>query len=475
MRSLLTDVTVNARLERDSKRMIDPQKILRTVFGFTDFRAPQGVIIKSILQKKPTLALLPTGQGKSLCYQIPGLALDDLTIVISPLIALMKDQVDALHKKGITAHYINSTLSQLEIKQKYQDLINHHCQFLYVAPERLLTKRFLELMKKHPPVFVAIDEAHCFSTWGHDFRVHYRDIPLFIEQLPKKPRLALFTATASRKVVMDLQNSFNIQSANVFRGNFFRSNLFITTKHFELHSQRFLYLVYLLHRVFVNQAGLIYVTTRKQAEMIYQALCKLDPSQKLAIDYYHAGRTAEEKILIQEKFINNDLKIIIATNAFGMGIDKANIRFVIHFQMPGNLENYVQEIGRAGRDGKFSWCELLFHPSDIEVHQRMQTKKTKKRAQRSLNKMMEYVFKEQCHHQKILSYFEDPQKFTAGCARCEYCAPFSQRFLKFMQTQLQPTKLTKLPTFVAQQQLILEQNNSIKLKDLLGVGLDMLQ
>ncbi|MFH2118467.1 MAG: ATP-dependent DNA helicase RecQ [Candidatus Paceibacterota bacterium] len=454
----------------------NPQQILQTTFGYDDFRSPQGKIIASILEGNCTLALLPTGQGKSLCYQIPGLALSGLTIVISPLIALMKDQVDALHKKGIAAHYINSTLNRAEIAKKYQDLARGRCRFLYVAPERLLTKKFLRLMQARPPEFVAIDEAHCFSTWGHDFRPRYRDIPQFLDQLPTKPKLALFTATASQKVVIDLQHAFTIKPTNIFRGNFFRSNLFITTRNFELHSQRFLYLVYLLHRVFINQAGLIYVTTRKQAEMVFQALVKLDPQHQLAIDYYHAGRTAEEKELIQEKFINDDLKIIIATNAFGMGIDKANIRFVIHFQMPGSLENYVQEIGRAGRDGQFSWCELLFHPSDIEVHQRMQTEKTKKRARASLNKMIGFLFKEQCHHQKILSYFEDHQQFAHGCARCEYCSPFSQRYLKFMQQQLHQTnQSTKLPTFIAQQQLILEQTESLELKDLLGVGLGMLQ
>jgi ATP-dependent DNA helicase RecQ len=428
------------------------------------------------LGDKHTLALLPTGQGKSLCYQIPGLALSGLTIVISPLIALMKDQVDALHRRGIAAHYVNSTLSRAEVAKKYQDVKEGRCQFLYVAPERLLAKHFLTLMQNYPPVFIAVDEAHCFSTWGHDFRPHYRDIPRFISELPTQPKLALFTATASQKVVDDLQQSFAVDRAETFRGSFFRSNLFITTRHFELHSQRFLYLVYLLHRVFVGQSGLIYVTTRKQAEMVHQALTKLDSQGKLTIDYYHAGRTNEEKALIQEKFINDDLKIIIATNAFGMGIDKANIRFVIHFQMPGTLENYVQEIGRAGRDGQFSWCELLFHPTDVEVHQRMQSEKTKQRAQRSLSKMVEYVFKEQCHHQKILSYFQDPGRFTNGCASCEYCSPYSQRFLKFMQKQLrQPSRKNKLPTFVTQQQLILDQNDPNTLADLLGVGLGMLQ
>ncbi|HEX9817805.1 MAG TPA: ATP-dependent DNA helicase RecQ [Patescibacteria group bacterium] len=451
----------------------NPQKILKAVFGYDSFRAPQGEIINSVMSGKRTLALLPTGQGKSLCYQIPGLALTGLTIVISPLIALMKDQVDVLHKKGIAAHYVNSTLSRSEVTKKYQDIEAGRCQFLYVAPERLLTKRFWQLMQDCPPDFIAVDEAHCFSTWGHDFRPHYRDIPRFIDKLPNQPKLALFTATASQKVVEDLQLSFKITPASTFRGSFFRRNLFITTRRFTMHSQRFLYLVYLLQRVFVNQSGLIYVATRKQAEMLYQAILKLDLSQQLTIDYYHAGRTNEEKVVIQEKFINDDLKVVIATNAFGMGIDKANIRFVIHCQMPSSLENYVQEIGRAGRDGQFSWCELLFHPHDVEVHQRMQTDKTRKKARLSLSKMIDYVFKEQCHHQKILSYFDDPLWFETGCARCEYCSPFSQRFLKFMKTKL--SHRANLPTFVAQQQLILDQTEPEHLAELLGVGLGMLQ
>lgn len=456
----------------------DPRVILKNTFGYEEFRAPQGEIIASVLDGHNTLALLPTGQGKSLCYQIPGLALSGLTIVISPLIALMKDQVDALHRRGIAAHYINSTLSRTEIQHKYQDIEKGVCQFVYVAPERLLTKTFLALMKAYPPTFVAVDEAHCFSTWGHDFRPHYRDIPQFLTELPHRPKLALFTATASRAVVEDLQRSFVIQPPHTFRGSFFRKNLFITTRHFTLQSQRFLYLVYLLRHVFPDQSGLIYVATRKQAEMLHQALTKLDFDHRPTLEYYHAGRSTEEKSVLQEKFINDDIKIMIATNAFGMGIDKSNIRFVIHFQTPGSLENYVQEIGRAGRDGQFSWCELLFHPTDIEVHQRMQSEKTAERNQRSLDTMIEFLMSRRCHHQKILSYFQDSYQFTHGCARCERCSPFSQIFLQRLSKHLGQSVEDQTfhpPTFVAQQCFILEQNDLIDPAKLLAVGQGMIQ
>jgi len=453
--------------------MSNPQQVLQTVFGYPSFRKPQGAIIDHILEGKRTLALLPTGQGKSLCFQIPGLVLPGLTVVISPLIALMKDQVDALHKRGIAAHYVNSTLTQAEVKAKYRDIKAGQCKFLYVAPERLLTERFLTLMKNNPPDFIAVDEAHCFSTWGHDFRPHYRDIPTFINQLPKQPKLSLFTATASRQVVEDLKASFIINNSGVFRGSFFRDNLFITISDFTLHSQRFLYLVYLLLHVHRNQSGLIYVATRKQAEMLCQALKRIDFERQLAIDYYHAGRSNEEKMSLQEKFLNDDLKIIIATNAFGMGIDKANIRFVIHFQTPGSLENYVQEIGRAGRDRQFSWCELLFHPADLQVHQQMQAGKDNRRGQRSLNTMVRFLTREQCHHQKILDYFQDPTRFEHGCGRCEYCSPYSQVMLHEIKQTINQRR--ELPTFVAQQQFVLSQNHQPDFAKLIGVGSGMLE
>lgn len=454
--------------------MTESRALLKQYYGYNQFRPPQDEIIASIIEGERVLALLPTGQGKSVCYQIPGLAIGGLTMVISPLIALMKDQVDALHQRGITAHYINSTLSKNEIRAKYEDIRQGRCRFLYVAPERLLVPVFLKLMKIQSPRFIAVDEAHCFSTWGHDFRPHYRDIPKFVAQLPIKPKLALFTATASREVVTDLQKSFNIGVAQTFRGSFFRSNLFITTRNFELRSQRFLYLVYLLQHVHRDQSGLIYVATRKDAELLCQALRRLDFDHRLTLDYYHAGRTNKEKVTIQEKFLNDQVKIVIATNAFGMGIDKANIRFVIHWQMPGSLENYVQEIGRAGRDGQFSWCELLFHDSDLEIHRQLLAGKASRRGKKSLKIMLEYLECEQCHHQKILSYFQDPQHFANGCARCQHCAPYEQVFLHKMKLAMadRPNPI-QVPTFVAQQQYLLDQNRTQNWSKLIGVGLGM--
>lgn len=435
--------------------MTDPRQILQKFFGYDTFREPQESIIRSILADKPTLALLPTGQGKSVCFQIPGLALNGLTIVVSPLIALMKDQVDGLNKKGITAHYINSTLSDREVREKYADIQNGRCQFLYVAPERLLTQQFLSVMKVFPPTFIAVDEAHCFSTWGHDFRPRYRDIPEFLRLLPHPPRLALFTATASKIVAEDLQQSFSVSPKHTFRGSFFRSNLFITTRRFELQSQRFAYLLYRLHHVHSGESGLIYVSTRRQAETLSQTLRRLDVSGKLMVDYYHAGRSSEEKNQLQEQFLKDEIHVMIATNAFGMGIDKANIRFVIHFSLPGSLENYVQEIGRAGRDQRFSWCELLFHPSDIKVHHRM--KKEGEGQQDALSPMVKFMEQTTCHHQKIMSYFQDPMRFPNGCARCEYCSPYSQRFLHEMQLRLPGLRQkTKFSTFSAQKHLILD-------------------
>jgi ATP-dependent DNA helicase RecQ len=409
--------------------------------GITSFRSPQDEIIKSIIGKKITLALLPTGYGKSICYQIPAIYFPKYTLVISPLIALMDDQVFNLRKKDISAIALHS--SQEVDSKTFLDLFHkNHYKLIYISPEKLLNNNYQKLFKDNPPSLIAIDEAHCFSLWGHDFRPEYRRLPKYIFEINPSPAIALFTATASKKVIVDLVGSFNIRKENIFAGDFFRQNLFISIKKFFLKSQKFLYLCYLVFHKYKNKNGLIYCITRKEVEILYKALKKYDFFKKLKLEFFHAGRDKKEKQIILEKFIKNEIKLLITTNAFGMGVDKSNINFVVHFQIPSCLENYVQEIGRAGRDRKLSFCELLAHSNDFEVHKNFNSKKS------AIKKMSDYIEKNSCHHKKILSFFGQPMKYSFNCQSCNYCSPSSEIFFKKFNS------IQKSNTFINQQKII---------------------
>ena len=390
------------------------------------------------------MALLPTGYGKSLCFQIPAICLPGYTLVISPLIALMEDQVFHLREKNISAIGLHSA-NKLNKKTFLNLFAKQHYKFIYISPEKLLSPFFRKLFQKNPPRFIAVDEAHCFSLWGHNFRPEYRKLPSYFSSIYPTPHLALFTATASSEVVKDIASNFDINKNNIYAGSFFRKNLFLSLKKFHLKSQRFLYICYLVFHKYKNQNGIIYCITRKEVEVLAQAIEKHDFHKQLKLAFFHAGRSQKEKEVIQKKFIDNKIQLLITTNAFGMGIDKSNIRFVIHAQMPSCMEHYVQEIGRAGRDRKQSFCELLIHPTDITVHENLSNNPS------ALKKITAFSKSKKCHHKKILWLFGEKVSDDSRCNACEYCSPSKDIFISKMNSK---NKINSSQTFIKQQKII---------------------
>ncbi|MBU0576264.1 ATP-dependent DNA helicase [Patescibacteria group bacterium] len=396
---------------------------LQKYFGFDNFRSGQLDIINSILAKKDTLAILPTGGGKSLCFQIPGLMLAGTTLVISPLISLMKDQVDTLLKKNIAAAYINSSLDLKEIKDRLYQLSQQKYKFIYLAPERLLTAQFIKVCKQIKIPLIAIDEAHCISMWGHDFRPEYTQINQLINQLPIRPTITAFTATATLIVRQDIVDSLKLSQPQIFLNSFRRDNLsFHATTCLDNFSQELA--LFIILKKHYHQPGIIYTTTQKKAEYV-AALITHYWGETFPIKAYHAGLDNNSRATIQEQFLCNKLQVITATNAFGMGVDKPNVRWVIHYQLPGNLENYYQEAGRAGRDRQRADCYLLFNYADIEIqkmfiNQSHPDKNDLLRASQvnQLRQMAGYAQSQICRQQFILNYFDEK---TNGCEQCDVC------------------------------------------------------
>ena len=337
---------------------IELEKLLFETFGYTTFRDPQKEIIKSILQKNDVLAILPTGAGKSICYQLPSLLFDGLTIVISPLISLMQDQVDQIKDK-IPSAYLNSFQTYNEQQAVSYKVLNGKIKLLYVSPEKFITPNFLELLKKIKVSLLAIDEAHCISQWGHDFRPSYLKISQVFEQIPRCP-VAAFTATATPEVRADIIQKLNLQSPKIFIKGFFRPNIYIEVIKIKNRLEK----VYDLLES-VKGSKIIYCPSRKDTEELNEKLV----TKNFSSLPYHAGMTKDERKTIQEFFINNKSEIIVATNAFGMGINKPDIRAVIHFGMPGSIESYYQEIGRAGRDNFKAFAYLIYSNSDRKIHE----------------------------------------------------------------------------------------------------------
>ena len=395
---------------------IKPLDILQKYYGYTSFRKGQENIIKSIINKEDVLAIMPTGGGKSICYQVPALCLDGMTIVISPLISLMKDQVDALKTMGVKALLINSSLSNSEYSKVLEEIDNDECKIIYIAPERLDNLEFVNIIRGKNISQVAIDEAHCVSQWGHDFRVSYKKIPHFINRLQKRPIVTAFTATASNEVREDIINILNLHSPAVYITGFDRENLSINIV--KSSSKNKYILDYIENHK--NESGIIYASTRKEVENIYEGLLK----RNYSVAKYHAGLSNDARHEYQEKFINDDIKIMVATNAFGMGIDKPNIRWVLHYNMPQSIENYYQEIGRAGRDGEDSECVLLFSPGDIHTQKYLvevgiENPERKRVQYKKLQQMVDLVYSNTCYRKSILNYFGE--HFLEECNNCSNC------------------------------------------------------
>ncbi|NUM37127.1 MAG: DNA helicase RecQ [Candidatus Brocadiae bacterium] len=390
-------------------------EILNKYFGYKNFLPLQEDIIKSVLQGKDTFVLMPTGGGKSLCYQLPALVLPGITLVISPLISLMKDQVDSLLANGIAAGCMNSSMTSEEIREVVRRARTGQLKILYLAPERATLPGFLELLDKLSLSLVAIDEAHCISEWGHDFRPEYRQVHIFKEKYPNVPMIAL-TATAIEEVRQDIVKYLGMQSPLRFQSSFDRKNLeYRIAPKQNTYSQIMQYLSQ--HR---QDSGIIYCMSRKSTESLAEKL-RQDGFRTLA---YHAGMEAQERNETQERFIKDDVEIIVATIAFGMGIDKPNVRYVLHYDLPKNIESYYQETGRAGRDGLPSECILFFSYADkakIEYFiEQKESPEEKQIAAQKLRYIIEFCQSSLCRRKFILRYFGENYP-SPNCGRCDNC------------------------------------------------------
>ncbi|HVF57029.1 MAG TPA: RecQ family ATP-dependent DNA helicase [Pyrinomonadaceae bacterium] len=336
----------------------EAQVALRKYFGFEDFREGQREVIDAILEGHDTVVVMPTGGGKSLCYQLPALMKDGVTVVVSPLIALMKDQVDALHARGLPATFINSSVDFEEQKARIQALNRGDFKMVYIAPERFRSAHFVETLRRAQISLFAVDEAHCISQWGHDFRPDYLRLKTFLEQIGR-PQIVALTATATPHVRSDIIEQLSLRDPRAFVSGFDRPNLSIGVVHTQKEREK-IARVRALAAKYEGQSGIIYTSTRKSVEQVTARLREA----KLNVVAYHAGMTDDERVRAQDAFMSGQVQMIVATNAFGMGIDKPDIRFVAHYHLPGSIEAYYQEIGRAGRDGKASTCVLLFNYAD---------------------------------------------------------------------------------------------------------------
>lgn len=403
---------------------MNPQTILKQYFGYDDFREGQRELIDSILAGRDALGIMPTGAGKSICYQVPALMLSGITIVISPLISLMKDQVYSLTQAGISAAYINSSLSEFQIVKTFEDARNGRYKIIYIAPERLDTSLFLEFIVSADISLVAVDEAHCVSQWGQDFRPGYLNIAPFVAQLGKRPVLCAFTATATSEVKDDILCILGLQNPKLLVTGFDRKNLYFAVRHVKKKKEEVLNYV----RERENQCGIIYCSTRNNVEEVYSLLCE----NGIPAARYHAGMGNAERTENQEDFIYDVKTVMVATNAFGMGIDKSNVRYVLHYNMPQSMENYYQEAGRAGRDGENSECMLFYEPRDVHINKFLiENKESKKeltdeeesaireRDYKRLREMTFYCTTKECLRNYILKYFGE--RTGADCMNCSNC------------------------------------------------------
>lgn len=426
MKLLSKDINTSDAETKDTRtndKYHTPEQALKILFGYDSFRAGQKSVIDNILAGRDAFAVMPTGAGKSVCYQIPAVLLPGITLVVSPLISLMQDQVKALNEAGVPAAFINSSLSEKDYNETIRRARQGIYKIIYIAPERLVTEGFLALAKSVPISMVTVDEAHCISQWGQDFRPSYMKIVEFVKTLEKRPIISAFTATATETVREDIICTLGLQNPFTLVNGFDRENLFFQVDKPKNKEQ------YILKYIsgHSGDSGIIYCATRKNVDNIYELL----KGKGVSVGKYHAGMSAEERKKMQDDFVFDYTSIVVATNAFGMGIDKSNVRFVIHYNMPQSMENYYQEAGRAGRDGLDAKCILLFSPQDIVInrflldHKEMQDldpadrETVRERDVRRLQVMERYCYTTECLRNYILKYFgENPEKPCQDCGNC---------------------------------------------------------
>ena len=392
-------------------------RMLETYFGYTSFRPAQEAPIASLLRNEDVIGIMPTGAGKSICFQIPALCKPGLTIVFSPLISLMKDQVDGLLVQNIPAALINSTLTQAEFNKTMYEVRSGKIKLLYIAPERLGSNFFCNVLRALPIAQVIVDEAHCISEWGHDFRPSYRLIGEWLNSLPKRPIVGAFTATATKYVENDIKKLLGLDNANVYVTGFDRPNLSFSVIRTP---KRMDYVIHYV-RQHANENGIIYCATRKDVDRVYENLTRAG----IKVGHYHGGLSDEVRREMQNAYADDKLQVMVATNAFGMGIDKSNVRYVLHYQMPRNMESYYQEAGRAGRDGAPAECILLYSGQDVRVHKYLieQGHLEPQREQvelRKLQSMIDYCFCSTCLRKYMLAYFGEIVPWLE-CSNCSSC------------------------------------------------------
>ncbi len=432
------------------------EKNLQKYFQFSTFRSGQKEIIEAIMQGRDVVALMPTGGGKSLCYQLPSVITGKLSIVISPLISLMKDQVDTLNKRGIPAVFINSTLSREDITERMKRIKAGEIKILYLAPERLSNLQFQKFLSQLDVFLFSIDEAHCVSQWGHDFRPDYLKIKEYIKKFKNRPVIATFTATATSEVKNDIVKKLALQNPKIFVCGFDRPNLKFLVQTNLKTQERYNEILRIIKSL--TGSGIVYALSRKETEIIAKFL----KNNSIMAVAYHAGMLSDKREKIQNDFMRNRIRIIVATVAFGMGVDKSDVRFVIHSGMPGSLESYYQEAGRAGRDNKRAFCVLLHAKKDVNTHKFFIRKSRNEMIREGkeeeeinriitlkynhLEKMIEYSLRKKCRRRMILEYFNDPKlkNSAKNCHGCDVCLGW-----KVNKIEQKKSKLTQKKGFIS--------------------------